>query len=886
MSNSFFYFWGKASRDGNLSWHPLILHLLDVAAVADALLDREPDSTKTHMSGVLGVDWGRARPWILLLIACHDLGKASPGFQRKWLHFDAVCAPHINLNFRRHVNSAFNHAYVSQVALESLLCEMGFSQQMSSRLADAVGCHHGVRALSTQLNELMNKTSASGDETWVTARKAVFELLKNVFGCAETPPSRDISGNDFLWLSGLTSFADWMGSDDRWFSYGRPEDCEDLSGWFSARRQIAEAVLDAAGWAARTPILEAPTSFEALFGFAPRPLQSSVAECVSNLEKPSVILVEAPMGEGKTEAAFYAHAELQRRFGHRGMYIALPTKATGNAMFERALSFIRGRALGRSVDMQLLHGGAMMNESYQSIRATGIYGDDDGSDVRASEWFSQKKRGLLSEYGVGTIDQALLSVLPVKHYFVRLWGLSNRVVVFDEIHAYDAYTGTLLVHLIEWLVSMGSSVILLSATLPPQIREAIAASVGAVTNGAETPYPRLTVFSRSEAVRQVSFKADEGRRMKVAIKRIGCGVSDIKNAVDSYCIGNVKAMALVNTVQRAQDLYALYPSGAPIIREGVVVGKRLANGVEVYLFHARFPAQSRQQRENAVLDVFGKTSDRACPRILIATQVAEQSLDLDFDVIATDLAPVDLLLQRLGRLWRHFFAHRPIDCPVFIVSGLDGEEPPSFESPLWWSSVYRADILLRTWNLLRSKAFVTVPDDIDAWVNDVYAPEDADVVDQRLEQASDAGIGKELAERAQAHRAAIGSPHDGSWRNPILCVLNDENTADMHRALTAQTRLGEPSVVVIPVFPTDVFSLDAILSADAVRCLYLRCLSVSRRSVIGALVSLGVPTGWTTSPILRNCYPLILDSSGRWKEDSAVRLDDELGLVYEKKENA
>ena len=200
------------------------------------------------------------------------------------------------------------------------------------------------------------------------------------------------------------------------------------------------------------------------------------------------------MGEGKTEAAFFAHLELQRRFGHRGLYVALPTKATGNAMFKRTLKFLRSQGTDRKLDLQLLHGAKLLNDTYQNLRLSGIHDPATGGEVRAGEWFTNKKRALLSEYGVGTVDQALLPILPVRHNFVRLWGLANRVVVFDEIHAYDAYTGTLLVHLLRWLLALGSSVVLLSATLPPSIRRKLAEIVDADLPEQEVEYPRLSVF--------------------------------------------------------------------------------------------------------------------------------------------------------------------------------------------------------------------------------------------------------------------------------------------------------------------------------------------------------------------------------------------------------
>jgi len=249
-------------------------------------------------------------------------------------------------------------------------------------------------------------------------------------------------------------------------------------------------------------------------------LQQTVAEALADLDQSAILLVEAPMGEGKTEAAFYAHLELQRQLGHRGLYVALPTKATGNAMFERTLKFLRDQGTERTLDLQLLHGSTFLNDTFQDLCISGIHDPVTGGEIRAAEWFTPKKRALLSEYGVGTVDQALLPILPVKHHFVRLWGLANRVVVFDEIHAYDAYTGTLLFNLIRWLLALGSSVVLLSATLSPSIRRRLAGVVGAYLPDQEEEYPRLSIF-QPRLVKQTHFDADPARRLTVRVQGIG-----------------------------------------------------------------------------------------------------------------------------------------------------------------------------------------------------------------------------------------------------------------------------------------------------------------------------------------------------------------------------
>ena len=876
--NPCFKVWAKTGEGSDLSWHPLLLHMLDVAACADAILEREPESTRKRMGVILGMEWSQARPWILLAIACHDLGKACPGFQCKWKNMT-------DLDVGRSPNTDINHAYVSQISLATILQKKGWTQGLAEFVADAVGCHHGTRSSPSSLERLSGDRRALGKEGWAELRENIVDALSGIFLPEMIPSKDELSGPDFMLLSGLTSFSDWIGSNRDYFSFGHPEDCEDLQAWFQQRRARAYQALNAIGWGYRTPLATEPKTFEHVFDLPPRPLQEGVQEALSNMTEPGILLVEAPMGEGKTEAAFFAYLELQRRFGHRGLYVALPTRATGNAMFKRTINFLHKFGMNRILDLQLLHGGGLLNEAYQELKVSGVYDPETGGGIRAGEWFTDKKRGLLSEYGVGTVDQALLPILPVRHHFVRLWGLANRVVVFDEIHAYDTYTGTLLVHLIRWLLALGSSVILLSATLPPSIRKKILEIGGGTLPEQEAAYPRLSVHCLGNPVRQQHFESDPSRRLTVRVKGIPASLPDIATALDenlSFGMG----LALFNTVQRAQDFYRFFPDGEILERNGQRVGKRLPDGTEIILFHARFPGDRRQIREEYVLDTFGKKYGiREGRKILIATQVAEQSLDLDFDLIVTDLAPIDLVLQRAGRLWRHNRSSRPVSEPTLMVAGLNEATPPSFGKPLWWGKVYREDVLLRTWICLQSRESLTLPDDIDDLVQTVY--EEREAVPEFLQDRMDKAMseeGKAMVHKGQANQAVIGFPVDASWNDPARFVLYDEDSPDVHRSLMAQTRLGEDAVMAIPLVPNDVFDISKALEAYQEKEWFLRSVRLSRKNVVLKLKGIGVPDRWKDSSLLRNCFPLILDDSGLWTEEPTVRLDENMGIVYETKE--
>lgn len=872
--------WAKTREDG--AWHPLLLHCLDVAASGLAILHRETGRTREQLATALGLPWQEALPWLLLLIASHDLGKACPGFQCKWKNLSGLSEP-------RSPNTRINHAFVSQITLMAWLEARNWPSELARLAADAVGCHHGSRASPSELFYLGGDQSALGKADWQEVREMLLEVLAEVFGPVSIPLKASLSGAEFMLLAGLTSFADWIGSNTEWFGFAGEIEMADPQAWFERRCREAEQALDQLGWMPRTALSGGPRSFIEVFGFPPRPLQQAMASALEKLPGPAVLLVEAPMGEGKTEAAWFAHLELQRRFDHRGMYVALPTQATGNAMFERALEFLRNQHSEHVLDVQLLHGGTLLNDTFQGLRLSSVYDEaaPHSADVRASEWFTHKKRALLSEYGVGTVDQALLPILPVRHHFVRLWGLANRVVIFDEIHAYDAYTGTLLIHLVHWLRELGSSVILLSATLPPAIRRKLAALAGTPLPETEAEYPRLTVFAPG-SVDQIHFEAEPSRRRTLDIQPIGIALEEMHSALDVQLANGGMGLALVNTVQRAQDLYCLYPEGSALLCNGQQVGKRLDDGTELYLFHARFPARQRQIREQRVLEVFGKAGGEAGHRsgrkILIATQVAEQSLDLDFDVIATDLAPVDLLLQRAGRLWRHQRDHRPVAFPVILVAGLLGDTPDDFGKPLWWRAVYDEATLLRTWCLLRKPAHrtLTLPDDIDLLVQAVYEEqvEIPAALNERMDRAQQEADGNCLAETHEAHLAVIGFPDDASWDDPGRFVLYDEDAPRVHRTLAARTRLGDESVVAIPLWPSERFDPGAAPDFTQARDWSLRGLRISRKAVVKKLQSMGIPDAWQQSPLLRNCFPFCLDEEGRWLVEHSVRMDAALGLTY------
>lgn len=198
--------------------------------------------------------------------------------------------------------------------------------------------------------------------------------------------------------------------------------------------------------------------------------------------------------------------------------------------------------------------------------------------------------------------------------------------------------------------------------------------------------------------------------------------------------------------------------------------------------------------------------------------------------------------------------------------------------------MYREDVLLRTWCLLHGRESLTLPDEIDTLVQDVYEEKVAipKFLDERMNKAALAE-GKAISHRQQANMAIIGLPDDGSWKD-VRYEMADEDEPGLHPTLVAQTRLGEPSVIAIPLWPEDAFVPKTTPDFAQVRQWYLRAMSLSRKGLVQKLQTQGVPESWKKSPLLRSCYPVILNADGRWTEDATVRLDDDLGLVYETKE--
>ncbi len=899
-------FWAKL---GHATWpdvyHPVLCHLIDVGQVAHHLWN---DAVRAKVRGWvttrLGLqDESAAGAWLAFCAAAHDIGKVSPCFQFQGK--TEALRQRLGEHWCESLGAARPHGDIStRVLAEVLVGGLAWpplEPAVAQAIAVAVGGHHGV--FPTNWDEIC---SSLGNDRWTAARREVLSQLARLFGVNALPPLRPPTVHDqsvWMYVAGLTSVADWIGSNVAFFPpAGNPpllDKAFDVDAYFDRAGQQAVDALKRLGWLGRADNVT-PTTFESLFPVIekPRPLQTAVTEIVASMTEPGLLIVEAPMGEGKTEAAWYAAAQWDRR-GGQGTYVALPTMATSNQMYDRVGVFL-GAEAGKK-NLMLQHGKAALNQQFQKLKYAAQMYDDERkpSAVVAEAWFAaNKKHGLLAPYGVGTIDQALLAVLQTKHVFVRLFGLAGKCVILDEVHAYDAYMTTLMERLLQWLAAMGCPVVLLSATLPSDKRiKLLRAYAGAdVAPPEHVDYPRVTNVSVGGCAVPLHVDADPQRARTVLL-----GWLKEDDLIDRLrrSLANGGCTAVIrNTIGTAQTTYLR-------ARDALA-----ADEIEVELFHARFPFGRRMELENAVLQRFGKNGrpGERRRRVLVATQVVEQSLDLDFDVMVSDVAPVDLVLQRAGRLWRHDRA-RPegiTEPRLWLIEPSIKDGLPDFGLS---GLVYAPHILIRSLLALRSdltgtREKLSLPGEIDGLVRGVYedvSPPAELSAAERDFWAATAAAHRETIEKeeGEAESRRIKKPQFRGALARVVREPREEDNPDLHPAHQAVTRLTRPTASLICLLRTAQGSYhlphdDSVVSTLAVRQMSAGGFEDVGRLMLGEVTSAhrGLinelrdapqrPPVWDEVGMLCR-HHLVLFTSGRARVGAyELALDNCLGLTIER----
>jgi CRISPR-associated endonuclease/helicase Cas3 len=853
--------WAKYERKTG-DYHPLIYHMLDVAAVAWHMWESVlSPSQRAWVCDCLGLEDEQAKRWLALMVGLHDIGKATPLFQVKAEKL------YKRLGQKTLVAKDTPHGILSAVLLNAWL-KASLDIPLAESLAFGIGGHHGAWISS---RELVDARPRLGDGTWKSWQGQLLSTMQAVLGVeslAVAPVGQEQANLLSAFVSGFTSVCDWVGSDSDFFPYEmRHIDPAQYFGIALERAEHALIELRFFGWQAQS----ATPSFEALFGFSPNSLQESALAHLNTLPAPpKLILVEYLTGGGKTELALYIADLLIQHLKLVGMYVAMPTQATSNQMFERVVKFLTRRYPHEAINVQLAHGEADAHPLYREMFFKGnlkaVEEDGNESSLEAAQWFRGTKRALLAPYAVGTVDQAMLSVLQSKHHFVRQYALSHKVVIFDEIHSYDAYMQAIIARLNAWLTRLHAPMILLSATLSQTARQNLIAQVAPEAHvPGDVPYPRLTVVHADNRVETFALPTPPTRTTHLAFV-----AGDMDSLWDYlapiYAQGGCIAI-VCNTVNESIDIAQYIAS-----QDGVD-----ANDVKV--FHARFPREVRQKREQTVLKAFGKDGKRPQRAILVATQVIEQSLDIDFDCMVSSVAPMDLLIQRIGRLHRH---DRPrpahLRLPTLVVRMPElKDDVPDFGVD---EKIYARHILLKTWFYLRQRDALHVPDDLDALMNAVYSDED-DTTGMSKAYAEALALARQDFMTNTEHYAfrgaqfAIGEPSAENTLGQGSLLLDDGERA--------KTRDFLPSVEIACLLPEqqDWISDAKPLSKDVIGKIRLRCVQVTHQGVQEALRAVPKPKAWEKFPTLREVHPLIFDEAGECRlsrGNVVLRLSSKFGL--------
>ncbi|KOG07707.1 CRISPR-associated helicase/endonuclease Cas3 [Streptomyces viridochromogenes] len=836
--------WAKHDRDSE-GWLPLWRHMEDSAAVAGLLWDRWlPANVRALISEALPGGERDGRRLAVWLAGVHDIGKATPAFACQVDQLADVMRAHgLEMKTRRQFGPDRRlapHGLAGQVLLAQWLEEQhGWTGRQSAQFTVVVGGHHGVTPDHGQLKSLddrphLLRTPGASRVLWRQVQEELMDACADEFGVRDRLAAWravKLPQPVQVLLSALVIVADWIASNPDLFPYF-PQ---------AAHRTGAERV--AAAWQGlRLPepwrAEEPPDNVEELFrtrfvlppGAVVRPVQEAAVRLARRMSVPGLMVIEAPMGEGKTEAALAVAEVLAARSGAGGVFFALPTMATGNAMFPRLLDWLKRLPAqeGTRLSALLAHSKAALNDEYADLmrksaqRIAAVEVDEEerpwrpaddkrtaSAELVAHAWLRGRKKAMLSSFVAGTVDQLLFAGLKSRHLALRHLAVAGKVVVIDEAHAYDTYMSAYLDRVLSWLGAYRVPVVVLSATLPAgrrrQLAEAYAGGGGAV--GAEEfevvartdAYPLLTAVPPG-GTPVVECPQASARGTSVRLERLDDDFSVLADRLVAELEGGGCALVVRNTVNRVLET-------ARVLRE------RFGDDA-VTVAHSRFIDLDRAAKDAGLLARFGppgKSAERPRgPHVVVASQVAEQSLDVDFDLLVTDLCPVDLLLQRMGRLHRHQRGENQAERPRrlrtarCLVTGADwtGQVPVPVRGSV---AVYGAYGLLRSAAVLLEhldgpRRPVRLPQDISPLVQSAYAEgaaspagwaEAMDTALQRHEEHR-----KDQAERAGAFRLdAVGRP----GRPLIGWVAAGVGDADDTRTGRAQVRDSRESLEVVVV---------------------------------------------------------------------------------------
>ena len=706
----------------------VLCHMLDVAGCAEILIQNHHFFQRLSQENRIA---------LVVLVALHDIGKFSESFQSRINTGKKVRPSHWKLS---------DHLLLE--GLDDLIGDaLGTTLDARAELYGAVSGHHGQpRERPPRMHSKYNDaTDAIGDR----GRNAAIECTKKILELFPGGNLKDINEEYAKLLSwplcGLTIASDWIGSNTEWFPSTGDTDISPEK-YLEHAQKLAKIAVSKSG--AQKEILVSQSSpLQIAKTEDLRPMQQSAAQ-ISLPRGPVLTLIEDSTGTGKTEAALIlAHRMMSKNKG-RGIFFALPTMATANAMFERLAENILS-IFECPPTLALIHSRAKTNPRFSKIIGGNARDSSADTDADCTGWLvDDRRRALLANVGVGTIDQALLGILPTRFAPLRQFGLNDKILIVDEAHSYEPYMEEELARLLEFHAALGGSAILVTATLPSCMRKKYITAYHSGL-GRESPtlahppeYPCLSVFGMEanerrvkpapESIRKINVcrleKRDEAISKVMEMARSGAACAFVRNSVD-------EAISTAKEIRKS--------------------------GITCQLLHARMALGDRLKRESEILEHFGRngSSNGRKGKIVVGTQVIEASLDLDFDVMASDLAPIGSLVQRAGRLWRHMAQrpakNRPTSEPALWVLSPDPEVVLNknwLKDVLGWSAyVYDVNVLWRTANVLFREKSISEPYGLRKLIEAVH--------DENMQSDFPESLHEELFEsegRIQAERGRAG----------------------------------------------------------------------------------------------------------------------------------
>lgn len=796
-------FWGKAqplNPDCGPQWHPLPYHCLDVAAVGEALLTRHR-GLRQSLPGLLGLPIEEIIPVVCFLLCLHDIGKFAKKFQAKAPALYPDCFGNDPSRVPGYYDHGAGGLRLFDADADFFHLPSGSSRRVWRPLVSAVVGHHGAPPQQPVFGETHITLRSDFGKAGIDAASVFIQQAHDLLALSrELPPlERALVPRASFALAGLAVLADWVGSKQEWFPYCEP--AQDLEAYWRYTQKRAVSAVEKAG------VLPAESNshldYGALIGAdtSPTPMQAW-ARTVELPDGPTLFMIEDETGSGKTEAALMLAHRLMASGRMDGLYVALPTMATANAMFDRLAAAYRHLFAADALpSIALAHSARDMHDGFRSAvlaagRGEAPYSDaanrEEESETTASaacaDWIADdRRRAFLADAGAGTVDQALLSILPSRHQSLRLLGLMRRVLILDEVHAYDAYMQREIERLLEFQAGLGGSAVLLSATLPLSIRKRLADAFSKGLGNKETTspsissdmdYPLATVCGTGVQT-STQIPGQPGRARALPVRFLDAP-EEALTEVEQAARNGQAVLYIRNTVDDALEAHAALT----------------ARGFDADVFHARFALVDRLQIEKRVVGMFGKSStpEQRVGKVLIATQVVEQSLDLDFDALITDLAPVDLLIQRAGRLWRHHRPEREGQPELLVV----GPGPIANADAEWFSRAFpRAAYVYkdhaRLWltaKALADAGSIESPGGLRALVEAVYGDDvDTDVPEALLSRFFDSE-GKSGADRGVANTNVLdlakgyvrdGGAWDSDMRTPTRLVDDPQVTLRLAR---------------------------------------------------------------------------------------------------------